>query len=66
MKPSVKNAVLIGKVGVDTNGYPCIRLSREDTLLFEKNTEYSMLVLGAVDRKRTVRENMRIIQKSDY
>ena len=66
MKQGVKNAILVGKIGTDNNGYPCIRLSMEDRVLFEKNEEYSILVLGAVDHKRSVHKSFRIIQKVDY
>lgn len=66
MKDSVKNAVLVGKIGTDNNGYPCIRLSMDDKMLFEKNEEYAILVLGSVNRKRTVREKVRIITNADY
>ena len=66
MKQGVKNAVLVGKIRTDNNGYPCIRLSMEDKVLFDKNEEYAILVLGAVDHKRSVRESFRIVQKVDY
>ena len=66
MKGSVKNAILIGKVGEDNNKYPIIRLSMEDKKLFEKGSEYVMLVLGSVNRKRTMRDTIRVITNTDY
>lgn len=66
MKDSVKNAVLIGKIGIDNNNYPVIRLSMEDKSLFEKGTEYAILVLGSVNRKRTIRDTMRVITNADF
>lgn len=67
MKDSVKNAVFIGKIGEDNNKYPVIRLNMEDKPLFEKNgTEYAILILGSVNRKKTVRDSMRIITNADF
>jgi len=66
MKDSVKNTLIIGKIGTDNNGYPVVRLAMEDKALFEKSEEYAILVLGSVNRKRTLRGQTRIITNADY
>ena len=66
MKGSVKNTLVIGKIGTDNNGYPVIRLAMEDKILFDKTEDYAILILGSVNHKRTLRGNTRIITNTDY
>lgn len=66
MKGSLKNAIIVGKIGEDNNGYPIIRLSMEDKLLFEKDDEYAIHILGSVNRKKSLRGHTRIIMNTDY
>lgn len=61
MYPSTNGMIITGKVGKDSNGYPCVKFSLEDKALFEDGREYAIMVLGKVDHKRTCRDSMRIV-----
>ena len=66
MKRSIKGSLFIGRVSIDTNGYPCIRFGIEDRELFDKGLEYVFSCMGSVDKKRTTKSSTRIVINSDF